>query len=399
MKVLSKKKNLIRNPNFKVTLEVKARKRGSEVSDFKVDVDEEPEFAKLFWDIAKCKPGRKGLPNSLRRHQKVIEEAAGFIEKTEVTNTVLPHCRLSKDLLSLIPSDLKERAQKMVREKTLLLSPDIRIQRGKNRPEGFATIPPRNEFPKGGNILWVLDRGTHMWSAYQITNTLARRLQEIKTGHAGVKDLDTKMQELLFLGNILTTQALQKQRLKHWAAEIALAAKSISSKQYAVVRNVLPPLQVAVLRKYFRELEREGYLKVDHQQVREMRFKLENEAVCRFVHRQSSILFRKITREQVIPSFTYFSAYKEGSSLKRHTDRPQCKWNGSLMVDTSIDGATWPIFLEVNKKKVAIKLDLGDLVIYSGEKVPHWRPKIARGLRQSFLLLLFVPIEFTGSLD
>lgn len=238
-----------------------------------------------------------------------------------------------------------------------------------------------------------------MWSAYQITNTLARRLQEIKTGHAGVKDLDTKMQELLFLGNILTTQALQKQRLKHWAAEIALAAKSISSKQYAVVRNVLPPLQVAVLRKYFRELEREGYLKVDHQQVREMRFKLENEAVCRFVHRQSSILFRKITREQVIPSFTYFSAYKEGSSLKRHTDRPQCKWNGSLMVDTSIDGATWPIFLEVNKKKVAIKLDLGDLVIYSGEKVPHWRPKIARGLRQSFLLLLFVPIEFTGSLD
>ena len=40
-----------------------------------------------------------------------------------------------------------------------------------------------------------------------------------------------------------------------------------------------------------------------------------------------------------------------------------------------VGGDSWPIFLEKNKKKIKIKLQPGDLLIYKGEELPHWREK------------------------
>jgi len=84
-------------------------------------------------------------------------------------------------------------------------------------------------------------------------------------------------------------------------------------------------------RRYSRALEHEGYFQID----RKSAFFKHNDELFRFLHRQTGYLFRHVTGEMIIPSYTYLSAYREDADLERHVDRPQCVWNASLLVDTT----------------------------------------------------------------
>jgi hypothetical protein len=79
----------------------------------------------------------------------------------------------------------------------------------------------------------------------------------------------------------------------------------------------------------------------------------------------------KENKEKIFPTYSYYRIYEKGSILDKHTDRPECNISGTLFVG----GDSWPIFLEKNKKKIKIKLQPGDLLIYKGEELPHWREK------------------------
>lgn len=78
-----------------------------------------------------------------------------------------------------------------------------------------------------------------------------------------------------------------------------------------------------------------------------------------------------LVEEKVIPSYCYARIYKEGSILKRHTDRPACE----ISLTVHLDGdEEWDIFVETpNKEKKAVSLRKGDAMLYLGCKTPHWR--------------------------
>ena len=59
-----------------------------------------------------------------------------------------------------------------------------------------------------------------------------------------------------------------------------------------------------------------------------------------------------------------------GNELKRHIDRPSCEISATL----NLGGDMWPIYLK-NIKGVSkqVKLNPGDLLIYSGSDLEHWR--------------------------
>ena len=154
-------------------------------------------------------------------------------------------------------------------------------------------------------------------------------------------------------------------------------------------------------RTYYRALERNGYLLLDRDQVKNNRYEIHNDEVSRFMHLQSANLLRTITREPIYPSYSYLSAYRKGAELKKHLDRPQCAWNGSLLIDTNPDiekAGYWPIFLECQSGVKKINQALGDLLVYRGHETPHWRPKLKQQSRQTLVLFHFVPIDFTGDL-
>jgi|TARA_R100001530_G_scaffold87539_1_gene60972 hypothetical protein len=78
-------------------------------------------------------------------------------------------------------------------------------------------------------------------------------------------------------------------------------------------------------------------------------------------------LVEKHTSLKLYMNYSYFRFYKTNDVLKKHKDRPACEISTTL----NLGGDQWPIYLG-NKK---IILNAGDMVIYKGNIVEHWREK------------------------
>ena len=89
---------------------------------------------------------------------------------------------------------------------------------------------------------------------------------------------------------------------------------------------------------------------------------------------------------QLIPTYSYARIYKRGDILKRHKDRPSCEISTTL----NLGGSSWPIFIDgtgannvIDEDKNIVKpgapegtkvlLDVGDMLVYSGCELEHWR--------------------------
>jgi hypothetical protein len=83
----------------------------------------------------------------------------------------------------------------------------------------------------------------------------------------------------------------------------------------------------------------------------------------------------KATGLKLYPAYTYARIYKKGDELKRHKDRFSCEISTTM----NLAGDDWPIYLEPSGKtgKKGIKVDLkqGDMLVYSGCELEHWRKK------------------------
>ena len=89
---------------------------------------------------------------------------------------------------------------------------------------------------------------------------------------------------------------------------------------------------------------------------------------------------------QLIPTYSYARIYKKGDILRRHKDRPSCEISTTL----NLGGNPWPIFIDgtganngIDEYKNIVKpgapegtkvlLDVGDMLVYSGCELEHWR--------------------------
>tara|TARA_R100001369_G_scaffold84650_1_gene117647 strand:+ start:2857 stop:3471 length:615 start_codon:yes stop_codon:yes gene_type:complete len=83
-------------------------------------------------------------------------------------------------------------------------------------------------------------------------------------------------------------------------------------------------------------------------------------------------LVEEKTNLKLIEQYSYTRAYKKETVLEKHTDRDSCEISVTLNIGCD---KIWPIYLEVEKKQIEIKLGVGDLLIYKGSILPHWREK------------------------
>jgi hypothetical protein len=95
----------------------------------------------------------------------------------------------------------------------------------------------------------------------------------------------------------------------------------------------------------------------------------------------------KATELKLCPNYTYARIYKKGDILRRHKDRFSCEISTTL----NLGGDAWPIYIEKDPKKgkvvegkgyitdntKGIKVDLkpGDMLVYRGNLLEHWREK------------------------
>jgi len=81
----------------------------------------------------------------------------------------------------------------------------------------------------------------------------------------------------------------------------------------------------------------------------------------------------KATGLKLYPAYTYARIYKKGDELKRHKDRFSCEISTTLY----LGGDPWPIYIEPSGKEgmkgKKINLKVGDMLVYKGEDLEHWR--------------------------
>ena len=86
-------------------------------------------------------------------------------------------------------------------------------------------------------------------------------------------------------------------------------------------------------------------------------------------------IMEKTTGLKLYPAYTYARVYKKGDELKRHKDRFSCEWSTTM----NLGGDSWPIYLEpsgeTGKKGIKIDLKSGDMLVYKGCELEHWRKK------------------------
>jgi hypothetical protein len=82
-------------------------------------------------------------------------------------------------------------------------------------------------------------------------------------------------------------------------------------------------------------------------------------------------IIEKNTGLVLFPTYSYYRIYRPGDELKVHKDRPSCEISATLCFNYSYDKSKfqWPIFMNGNE----IDLLPGDMVIYKGCDLEHWR--------------------------
>ena len=95
----------------------------------------------------------------------------------------------------------------------------------------------------------------------------------------------------------------------------------------------------------------------------------------------------KLTGLKLNPTYSYARIYKKGDILKRHKDRFSCEISTTM----NLGGDDWPIYLSPNEnvgapdgknitaaskaKGVRVDLKPGDMLVYRGIELEHWREK------------------------
>lgn len=86
-------------------------------------------------------------------------------------------------------------------------------------------------------------------------------------------------------------------------------------------------------------------------------------------------IMEKMTGLKLQPSYTYARLYKNGDILKRHKDRFSCEISTTM----NLGGDKWSLYLEPSgqegKKGIKVNLNPGDMLIYRGCELEHWREK------------------------
>jgi hypothetical protein len=84
-------------------------------------------------------------------------------------------------------------------------------------------------------------------------------------------------------------------------------------------------------------------------------------------------VMEKHTGLKLSETYSYARMYKNGDVLARHKDRYSCEISTTL----NLGGDPWPIYLDPTGKQgqagIKINLKPGDMLIYSGCDLEHWR--------------------------
>ena len=164
---------------------------------------------------------------------------------------------------------------------------------------------------------------------------------------------------------------------------------SFKTKGYLVVKNIIPLEVAQFVYKYFSNKSEVSKFLFDKKYISPFTqyFGVWNDtqipnSYCHYSDIAMETLLREVkpimekhTELKLSETYSYARIYKKGDVLNRHKDRYSCEISSTL----NLGGDNYPIYLDPTGKEgqsgIEINLNQGDMLIYRGCDLEHWREK------------------------
>jgi len=176
----------------------------------------------------------------------------------------------------------------------------------------------------------------------------------------------------------------------------------LARRGFVIVHGFFTASTLSPFREYYTRLIDEGFAQYGGEGGEPHRWVLHNDDAGRMLQAAVLPAVQLIAGEALKPSFCYLLRYLEGATLEAHRDRAQCAITAVLQVDFDPvpSGATpWPLHFHTASGVEAASLAVGDLVVFRGTQVEHYRDALTCGRSSTSLAFCFVPERYSGSRD
>lgn len=147
---------------------------------------------------------------------------------------------------------------------------------------------------------------------------------------------------------------------------------------FLVVRNYLDQigLDINVLQEYFYLKGLTTKVKDDPQTPGSVNYY--SDLLTETILKISKSKFEKFTGYNLLPTYSFSRLYLKGNKLTKHTDRMSAEISGTLCIDYSGKHHSEIYMSPTDKESDATKVILnpGDLCVYNGIKMWHWRDRV-----------------------
>ena len=156
-----------------------------------------------------------------------------------------------------------------------------------------------------------------------------------------------------------------------------------------IVENVINARLLDLLQRYYKETISENVWPLGDRQSN--RYKSHNEPMSRFLQYEILPLIEKVVGRKMRPTYTYLSAYVKDADLPPHTDREDCEYTVSFVVDKP-KGSNWNIYVHKIQQPIkhkgrypeappleeceAVDCGSGGLMMFQGTDHIHFREKL-----------------------
>jgi hypothetical protein len=163
---------------------------------------------------------------------------------------------------------------------------------------------------------------------------------------------------------------------------------NFNENNFQIIRNFIEPDFVEFIQDYFSMKINAGDVSFEDQQVVGS-YEWYSDTLTETILQNSCEAISKKIGIPIVPSYSFTRLYMKGDELTKHIDRASCEISATLSLGYSKDNYMNPIYFSKysdERNVEEIILYPGDLCVYKGCSLYHWRPPIQnKWLLQTFL--------------
>lgn len=155
---------------------------------------------------------------------------------------------------------------------------------------------------------------------------------------------------------------------------------SFKEKGYHIVKNFLEKDFVLFIQDYFFLRIKAGHAELGDKQA-PFSYSFYSDPLMETILEASTEALSEVSGFKLLPTYTYSRLYGVGDELIIHRDRPSCEMSATLALGLPDGDEINPIYFSTKEDRsdaVPILLEPGDLCLYRGCDLYHWRPEFTQ---------------------